>query len=190
MEKTKATKPVPSDEKLRELILYISIQSEGDEPYGRIKLNKLLFYADFLAYLDFNKPITGHEYQALTWGPAPRQLLPIMQDLQRRGEIAIRQIDFYGHEQHRPFALREPDLSVFSVSEIALISRLIKRCWGKTARQMTEESHQFVGWQLASDKESIPYSVALVGTREPTLDERRRGLELESLAMECLTRGV
>jgi hypothetical protein len=40
----------PDDEKLRELILYVSTLSKDDDNFGATKLNKLLFYADFLAY--------------------------------------------------------------------------------------------------------------------------------------------
>jgi hypothetical protein len=37
----------PDDEKLRELILYVSTLSENDPNFGAAKLNKLLFYTDF-----------------------------------------------------------------------------------------------------------------------------------------------
>lgn len=53
---------IPNDEKLKELILYITIRSEGDRHFDSDKLKKLLFFSDFLAYLYFGEPITGHEY--------------------------------------------------------------------------------------------------------------------------------
>src|ERR1035437_1475045 len=62
----------PNDDKLRELVLYIATASEGDEPFGKVKLNKILFFADFEAYRRFVRSITGHEYQKLAQGPAPR----------------------------------------------------------------------------------------------------------------------
>jgi len=55
---------------------------------------------------------------------------------------------------------------------------------------MSNESHEFLGWSLANLEETIPYSVALVGDREPTLDEIRRGSGLESLALECLAQNA
>ena len=58
-----SSKYKPDDNKLRELVLYIAVLSEGDPAFGKVKLNKLLFFADFTAYLSFGKPITGHEYQ-------------------------------------------------------------------------------------------------------------------------------
>ena len=72
---------ITNDEKLAELMLYISMKSESDETFGATKLNKLLFYADFIAYLKLKKPITGAEYQCIERGPAPRSLLPIRRKL-------------------------------------------------------------------------------------------------------------
>ena len=43
--------PCGSDEKLRELIVLISEWSQADPKFGAIKLNKLLFHADFSSFL-------------------------------------------------------------------------------------------------------------------------------------------
>ncbi|MEK6324973.1 MAG: Panacea domain-containing protein [Acidobacteriota bacterium] len=174
------------DARLRELILLIAIRSEGDEPFGAVKLNKLLFKADFSAYVNFGEPITGQEYQALPQGPAPRRMKPILDEMKADGDIAIRTHDYYGKDQQRTFAQRSPDISRFTFAEIELVDRLIKECWGKDATTMSFMSHQFVGWKLAGTGETIPYCVALVDSREPTSEEVKRGLALESLALASL----
>lgn len=56
--------PLEGTDKLRELVLYVCTASEGDESFGSVKLNKLLFYSDFLSYLQHGIPITGQEYQS------------------------------------------------------------------------------------------------------------------------------
>jgi hypothetical protein len=90
--KRKARKSVPrikpDDSKFRELILLIARESEGDPRFGSIKLNKLLFYADFVAYQHLGKPITGQEYFALPQGPAPRYMVPIREKMEADGDIA------------------------------------------------------------------------------------------------------
>src|SRR5271154_2692094 len=108
----------PDDEKLRELIVYLSILSEGDRFYGAVKLNKLLFYADFMAYLRFGASITGQEYQRLEHGPAPRRLRPIVERMKKVGDIIVREETFGGFRQVRTLARREPDLSLFSGPEV------------------------------------------------------------------------
>ena len=68
------------DEKLKELILLLARASEGDPNFGTVKLNKELFYSDFLAYRLFGKAITGHEYIALELGPGPKHKLRIVHE--------------------------------------------------------------------------------------------------------------
>jgi hypothetical protein len=160
---------------------------ELDESFGSIKLNKILFNADFGAYALWGKPITGVDYFALENGPAPRPMKKILRLMQENEEIAIREKDYYGFDQHRVFPLRSADIKkLFSVDEINLVFRVIQKCWGRSGKSMSEESHEFLGWSAAALEETIPYSVALVGTRGPTKGEIRRGLELRSMAEECL----
>jgi hypothetical protein len=184
-----AVKPSPNESKLRELIVYISSLSERDETFGATKLNKLLFRADFFAYAQWGKPLTGVEYFALENGPVPRPMKRLLNLMREEGDIVIREKDYFGLAQHRVIPLRSPELN-FSVHEMNLLFRLIQRYWGVSGTSMSNESHEFLGWSLAKLEETIPYSVALVGDREPTLDEIRRGLELQPLAEECLARNA
>ena len=173
-----------SNRKLRELILYICREAEGDSAFGSVKLNKILFFSDFEAYLEAGKPITGQEYQKLEQGPCPRIMLSLLETMQQQGELAIRREQYYGHTQKRPLALREPNLSGFTGDEIALVGSKIRRFWGMSATRISELSHEFIGWQLASIGETIPYSLALLENRELTQEELQWGRELEGLAGE------
>jgi hypothetical protein len=185
-----AAKPVANEAKLKELIVYIATLSDRDDTFGATKLNKLLFRADFTAYARWGKPVTGVEYFALENGPAPKPMKKLLRLMEDQGEIAIREKDYFGLDQHRVIPLRSPDLEKFSKEEIHLLFMLIQHYWGRSGTSMSNESHEFIGWSLAKLEETIPYSVALVGDREPTLDEIRRGLELEPLALESLARNA
>ncbi len=171
-----------SDEKLKELILLIAEWSQADEKFGAIKLNKLLFHCDFSAFLTFNKPITGQEYFALPQGPAPKRLLPITEKMQTHQELAYQQVLDHGFLQKRPIALRSAKVSVFTPREMKLISQTVQKYWRMTASEISDQSHLFLGWKTAKEKETIPYSTALVSLRRPTRDEKNKGLELKSLA--------
>lgn len=176
------------DEKLKELILLLARASEGDSNFGTVKLNKELFYSDFLAFRLFGKSITEHEYIALELGPGPKQKLRIIHEMQKSGDLAVRKHEAFGMVQDRPFALREPKLDKFTKEEIQLAHSVADACHEKTGAELSEMSHKFFGWLLAEPKEVIPYSVALVGMREPTLDEVKWGLELEPMALQSLGR--
>ena len=183
-------KPAANEAKLKELIVYISTLSERDDSFGAIKLNKLLFRADFTAYAQWGNPVTGVEYFALENGPAPKPMKKLLRLMEDRGEIAIREKDYFGLTQHRVIPLRSPNMDSFSKEEMNFLFWLIQHYWGRSGTSMSNESHDFMGWSLAKLEETIPYSVALVGDREPTLDEIKRGLELEPLARECLARNA
>jgi hypothetical protein len=185
------TRPSANESKLRELIIYISSMMEKDDAFGVTKLNKILFRADFTAYVQFGKPITGVEYFALYNGPSPRPMKKLLEMMQAKGEIVIRKEQYMGGTQQRIIPLRSAELeNKFSVSEMDLVFRLIHHYWGKSGTTMSGESHEFLGWSLARLKETIPYHVALVGDRDPTPDEISRGLQLQSMAEECLARNA
>jgi hypothetical protein len=172
--------------KLQELILYISMKSEGDEGFGKVKLNKLLFFSDFLAYLYHGASITGQNYQALQQGPAPKAMLPVLNAMLELGEVAVREKEYHGLKQQRVFSLRPPDTSIFDPKEIALVDEVVTKHWGQNGADVSEKSHKFIGWALAKQGEAIPYSVVMVGRRDLTINERERGVELEGLARRAL----
>ena len=186
--RTKHRQPPPDDRKLRELILYISQRCEGDETFGATKLNKLLFFADFLAYKRYGQAITWQDYQALAQGPCPRRLKPIRAAMERKGDLAVQKRPVGPFVQERPVCLREPDLSCFTAKQIALVDELIQAWWGQTAAAISGQSHRFIGWQLAERGETIPYSVALVCKPELTAEQVQRGLALRGAAAESLAR--
>jgi hypothetical protein len=181
---------IGDDDKLKELILLLARKSEGDVNFGAVKLNKELFYSDFLSYLYTGKAITGHEYIALERGPAPKYKTKIIHEMVKKGDLAVRKHEAFGDVQDRAFALREPNLDKFTKEELQLVDHVLNQCHEKSGKDLSTISHTFIGWRLATEKEVIPYSVALVGTREPTLDEIGWGRELETLAMGCLSRNA
>ncbi|HEX8450936.1 MAG TPA: Panacea domain-containing protein [Longimicrobium sp.] len=166
------------DEKMAELILYISDRSQLDPPYGAIKLNKILFYADFLHYAKHGRPITGQEYMKLNQGPAPRRLVPVRKRLVAARELIVREVPYGTMRQERPIALRAADLTGFNGEEIAMVDSVISLFWGLSARQVSEISHEFDGWKLADYKETIPYDMALLSDREPTEEDLALAVEL------------
>ena len=177
----------PNDAKLRELILLVSEWSQADPKFGAIKLNKLLFHADFSSFLTYGEPITGQEYFALPQGPAPRRLKPVTDQMTARNEFAWKEVQYYGKPQKRPLALRAPDVSRFSGPQVQLIKRTVEKFWNLTATEISDQSHLFLGWKAAHLKETIPYSTALVSRRAPTEGEKKRGLQLEALAERHLS---
>lgn len=150
--------------KFKELILHIAMKSQDDVKFGATKLNKLLFYSDFLYYKFYGTSITGQRYQKLDNGPAPIQLMPIFTEMQTHREAAWQDTRYFGKRQRRAIALRPPKYDSFSAQEIAFVDDLIEKCKPFSAKDISELSHLFIGWKLANNGEEIPYQVALVET--------------------------
>jgi len=160
-----------SDHKLRELILYIAAKSESDPNFGATKLNKILFYSDFLAYRALGQSITGQRYQKLEFGPAPRAILPVLRQMEEERACAQAERSHHGLRQRRVVALREADLAAFSAQEIDVVRDVITELWNMTGAEVSDLSHQFVGWQVAAPGEEIPYGTVRISPPRPLSPE-------------------
>jgi hypothetical protein len=148
-------------EKLKELIIYVALKCESDPWCGSTKLNKILFFADFLSYRATGVPITGARYQKLEHGPAPVALVPLRRQMELEGSARLRESKVAGaHIQKRIVALRDPKLNLFAAAEIAMVDQVIEAFRDATARAVSDLSHDLPGWQLAALHEEIPYETA------------------------------
>jgi hypothetical protein len=170
--------PPLNDAKLRELILFVAARSEDDLNFGSIKLNKLLFFADFLAYVKLGKAITNHPYMRLPNGPAPKRMKPILEQLITDKSLAIQERNRYGRTQKVPISLRDADLTLFSSEEIAIVTEVLDGMRRKNAKGIGTLSHRFEGWKLAKDREIIPYEVALVEFKKPRKQDIEKALAI------------
>lgn len=143
--------------KLEELILYISSKCQDHGKFGVTKLNKILYYSDFIAYAKRGKPVTGAEYFKIKFGPAPRPMKPTLNFMRENGDIAIVLKDTLAGTQKRPGALRLPDLDVFDAWELSIVDDVILALKDKSAEEVSDLTHYHVGWKLANDGETIPY---------------------------------
>jgi hypothetical protein len=170
---------IGDETKLGELIIYISLKSECDPQFGATKLNKLLYFADFLAMGNFGRPITEVEYQHLDNGPAPRRLLPVERKLEEQRAIAIQRVALKsGKTQIRTVALRAADLRAFSGEEISLVDHLIFEYWNDDAESISSHSHNYVGWKMTKTGDNIPYGSVFLSDEPLTQAEITRGQEL------------
>jgi hypothetical protein len=159
-------------EKFKELILYIAQQSEGDSTFGATKLNKVLFFCDFLSYRAYGESITEQRYFKLPFGPAPRALVPVVNELLEEGACIKVPRSRFGLPQETIFAKREANLDVFRPRDIALADHVLRQLRDNDATEVSNLSHEFIGWQLARDREDIPFeSIFLGDPRKVTLTE-------------------
>lgn len=168
-----------SDKRLGELILLICQKSAGDDNFGAVKLNKLLFYSDFFAYARWAESITGADYWNLSEGPAPRRLVQVRQQLIKAKALAIQHVDLpLGLVQQRPIQLRRPDRSLFNNAQLDLIDEVIAENRNLTAKQISDKSHREWGWKLTKEKEKIELDTIFLSPEPLTDIEQKRALAM------------
>ncbi|MDQ3979122.1 MAG: Panacea domain-containing protein [Actinomycetota bacterium] len=153
---------VPDEKKLSELLLYIAKKLLDDPKGGAIKINKILFAAEYAAVRTYGSPITGVPYQKLRLGPAPRRLVPVREALIAEGSAESRRDWYMGKRLDRLVPLREPDLGAFSDDELAIVDEAISSLWDKTGMEASDESHREMGWRMTEVGETIPYEAAFL----------------------------
>jgi uncharacterized phage-associated protein len=166
------------EDRLKELVLYVAGKSSTDASFGAIKLNKLLFFADFWAYGAFGKPITGATYEKQRFGPVPREVKQAQSALEAAEDaVVIKRRHFY--PQQKTVARREADMSLFEPRELQLIDEILEVFKDDYAEFISEFSHEIsAGWQLAKMHEEIPYDSIFLSTEDISEGEIRRGREL------------
>lgn len=175
-----------ADPKFKELILYIAQESECDPNFGATKLNKILFFCDFLHFRAHGRSISSQRYFKLPYGPAPRALKPALGELVDEKACIEVERNRLGRPQRRLIAVREADPEKFTATEIALVNSVIRALWDNTAQEVSELSHHFIGWEIADLQEDIPYETVYLGDPRDfvlTSDEiaRAQHLELEEM---------
>ena len=173
----------PADEtKLKELIVYATllVEEQRHERFGTTKLNKILWFSDVLSYGRHGRSITGHEYQKNYFGPTVRRFVPILQELQDDGSLAVRRQDVFDFAEDRPIALRPADLSVFRGVEIDIVRGVVDRLRDESASSVSAISHRYAAWQLVDFGDTIPMELLLFSFRDLSEQELQHARRLES----------
>jgi hypothetical protein len=163
-------------EKFRELVVYVAGRFGDDPPLGDVKLNKILYFSDFLAYNRLGRPITGARYQKQKLGPIAVPLLPARDALVEEEAVKVEKKRWPGllKPQTITRALRKPR-DLFTTEEREIIDSVIEELKSATADEASDLSHKrSPGWVLADMSADIPYHTALVPPRGPS----KRALEV------------
>lgn len=124
--------------KVEEMVKYLT--GSGTYP---TKLNKKMFYADFLHFKRHGISISGLRYQAIHYGPVPVHYNTIydhIPGLQRRSEF------FDNRESTVLYAEAEPDFSVFNDVEIATLKEIEEKLEPLSTKEIIDLSHREAAW--------------------------------------------
>lgn len=148
-------------EKMRAVVLRAIHTCDASE-VGAVKLHKILYFLDMINYASSGSSVTGATYRKRPFGPTADQLLSILRDMERMGEIEIATVDFHGFFKKEYRAKVAEPVNVLNDSEISLLDDVIEFvCKSNSAREISDYSHQ-LPWELAEFGEVIPYSTAML----------------------------
>lgn len=138
---------VPSPEKTSNLLLYF-LSNCNPEFNDKLKLNKMLFYTDFLNYKTTGRSISGISYRAIPYGPVPSNYDFIFAHFIEKEEIIEPVFHKVNHskvnECYRP--LKDFDLSVFTVEELDTIKKVVELFRNTPSWDLVELSHKEKAW--------------------------------------------
>lgn len=143
--------------KLREMMLFFSALPS----VYPTKLNKLLFYADFLHFELHAISVTGTPYLAFQHGPVPAHYDRLLADMFEGGDLTKEEVDFPdGSGGERLHPEREPDLSLFAPAELETMRRVADELGHLSSKQLRDRSHAEKAWAETPAKAMISYDWA------------------------------
>ncbi len=171
-----------SARKYGELVLYVAQACKDHQLFGTIKLNKILFFSDVAAYHRFGKTLTGTHYTKEIFGPVPEGIDEVVSQLEASRRVTpVERPMPDGTMQHRitPLPGARVDMTLLPAAERVLVDEVIDWMRPMSANDVSDLSHQSLGWELAYQGERIPLSTTLIPLEQRPLsgDERKRATE-------------
>ena len=113
------------------------------------KMNKLLFFSDFISYRDYGQAITGLSYKAIQYGPVPVSwniVYGMIPDI----ELKIVSFD-NGNEGQKLTSGISCDESSLTEEQVEVLERVYKKFRNYSSKEISEISHKEKAW--AENKE-------------------------------------
>jgi putative zinc finger/helix-turn-helix YgiT family protein len=144
----------PNFEKITEMVVYFS---DKLSPF-KTKMNKLLFYADFLMFKQSCFSISGMRYKAIEMGPVPINFQSIFEYLANKNEIDIFTTEFpqgYIGEQFKAKNDRPFRVELFSEKELNVLEKVANVFKPTSTNQIIEISHLEEAWKKNEKNKSV-----------------------------------
>lgn len=133
-------------EKFTAMVIFFSARLE---PW-KTKLNKLLFYADFLHFKKTCFSISGLNYRAIEMGPVPNNFNTIFDYLENADLIKISRTEFLNGgigEQFKPHPATVFNPTLFNDAEMQSLNEIITKLGKTSTEEIINLSHHEKAWQ-------------------------------------------
>ena len=139
-----------SIDRLKNILLFFISKGNG---VFFTKMNKLLFYADFMAYRVTGKSVSGLAYKAIAHGPVPVRWDRIYSFFDEIDQEIVQFSD--GREGTKLVSKLSPDMAEFSDDELKILEYVSQRFKNETPTQISETSHEEEAWKKYKDSDKL-----------------------------------
>lgn len=152
--------PIKNQKKFKAVLAYILKKVGGKPNIGMTAIYKLLYFIDFDYYEKFEEQLMGAVYIKNYYGPTPIMFTKIIEEMKAKNEIEEVKSKFYNREQRKYFLNPEYDIDLtqLSAQEIKHIDWELRRLADKTAKELSELSHEDMPWRAAKMGEQVQYN--------------------------------
>lgn len=144
----------PNLEKFTEMVVYFS---EKIAPF-KTKMNKLLFYSDFLMFKQSCFSISGMRYKAIDMGPVPNNFQSIFEYIANKDELDIFFTELpkgYMGEQFKARKDRTFKADLFSESELEVLEKVATAFKTTSTNDIIKFSHLEEAWKKNEKGRSV-----------------------------------
>lgn len=147
--------------KFEALVHYICWKCSDPSKLGAIKLNKVLWFSDTIAFAQIGASITGVLYVKQKFGPVPKPIMPVVRALVQKSILRVEEVKYFGRAKKQYISLMEPDSSIFTADQLEIVDNvLVAITTQHTATSISELTHDAI-WKLATIDEVMPHSAIL-----------------------------
>ena len=144
-------------EKFLNSILFFSTK---DNELYKTKLNKYLFYFDFLTFKHTSVSATGSRYKKYPYGPVPEDYDLLLWVAEKEGYIEILPAQKYDYTGEIIKPLVDYDEAIFTEEEFKILYKVLNMFIDKTTAAASQISHDEEGYKQTKDRELISYEYA------------------------------
>lgn len=117
------------------------------------KMNKLLFYTDFLSYREYGQAITGLSFRAIQYGPVPNNWDRVYSLID---DISQNEVDFKsGAFGTKLVSEISCDISSFTPDQLSIIERVYETFKEDSSTSLSEKSHKESAWIENQETHSV-----------------------------------
>lgn len=153
---------------MEDAILYF-VQKANNEHLGRMKLMKLLYFADFDHYERVGESITGAAYKKYPYGPVPEQAFHVIDYMVRVGRLSQNEV-LVGPLAQTRYALVGDPKPRFTADQFATLEAVVSEWKNVPSEIIVRAAHDQPPWNGVRDREIIPYHLAYYRNRCGEMD--------------------